>query len=286
MEKRVLYPYGNLDVLYYYSEVAPFLKEYMKNKQIATRTWIPESNIKYFIRRGSENPPLYSKDFKVSKKLMKLRVKGKLDEVRDKLNKKEELLWYYFVPRKYTELYYSVNGEKVGLPLERVYFDIDRKNLSADKARVIAMNLIDEIKQDRKFNKLVKYRIVVLWTGSSFHVVLLFMKKQKKDFYDRYISGENSFTKKWVDSINRRTKFIVNAGHEKEKNIIKVDSSQSPSGKLARAPFSLYIKNFRVDGVCVPVSIKELNNKNLIKKLKKLTPEKIIKNLKYYKKLL
>ena len=63
-------------------------------------------------------------------------------------------------------------------------------------------------------------------------------------------------------------------------NGINIDPSQTPSGKLCRAPFSLHMKNEKeVDGVAIPLEVKELNDKNLIKKLKGYTPENIIKEL-------
>jgi len=66
-----------------------------------------------------------------------------------------------------------------------------------------------------------------------------------------------------------------------------LDSSNTPSGKLARTPFSLHVKDWKtIDGVCVPISYEELNNKNLIKDLKKISPDSIIKNLKNYEKFL
>ena len=92
---------------------------------------------------------------------------------------------------------------------------------------------------------------------------------------------------KWVEKIETETGIPVSAGHEKSEKFIILDSSNTPSGKLARCPFSLHIKDGKTyDGVCVPVSISDLSDKDLIRKLEKLTPDDVLKNLKRYKKLL
>ena len=70
---------------------------------------------------------------------------------------------------------------------------------------------------------------------------------------------------------------------EEKGRAIILDTSQSPPGKLARAPFSLYIARQglkrKITGVAVPVTEKQLKDKNLISRLKSLTPEKVIKTL-------
>jgi hypothetical protein len=66
-----------------------------------------------------------------------------------------------------------------------------------------------------------------------------------------------------------------------------LDTSNTPPGKLARAPFSLHIKDSKtIDGICIPVSQEELADPKLINKLGKLTPEIIQKNIDKYVKLL
>ncbi len=92
---------------------------------------------------------------------------------------------------------------------------------------------------------------------------------------------------KWVNEIEEKTKIPVRAGHEKSDKFIILDSSNSPSGKLARVPFSLHVKDWKtIDGVCVPISISELEDKNIVKKLKNLEPDDVIRDLKKYGKLI
>jgi len=291
MKKGVLYPYDSLDVLNYYSAVSKTLENFLKGKPIASKTWLV-GNVLYFLRRASKNPRLNIKDFKfVNDKLLKLRAHGKLSEVKNQLNEKQILLWEYFVPRKFSSLFYSTNDEGVGKSINRIFLDIDRKKHSADESRVVCLNLVENILNDKLFNSLVRYRLVILWTGKSFHIYILLNKSVPFDFYARYLSyGKNdkdSFILKWVEEISKSTGLKVGAGHEKSSKKIIIDSSNTPSGKLARAPFSLHIKNAKeFDGVSVPVSIEELKDKNIIQKLEKLTPDEVLKNLNYYKKLL
>jgi hypothetical protein len=111
------------------------------------------------------------------------------------------------------------------------------------------------------------------------------------DFYNKYLSyGEkkpDSFIIKWASSVSEITGIPVKAGHEKSEKFIILDSSGTPSGKLTRAPFSLHVKDYKsYDGVCVPISQSEIEDKNLIKRLQKLTPEEVLKNLKKYENIL
>ena len=89
-----------------------------------------------------------------------------------------------------------------------------------------------------------------------------------------------SFTGRWASELNKKFRFKVVGGHEKIKKGINIDPSQTPSGKLCRAPFSLHMKNEKeVDGVAIPLEINDLNDKNLINKLKSYTPEKVVKEI-------
>jgi hypothetical protein len=79
----------------------------------------------------------------------------------------------------------------------------------------------------------------------------------------------------------------VVAGHARQKDVLILDTSNTPPGKLARCPFSLHIKDSKtIDGICVPVSEEELADPKLISKLEKLTPETIWENIDKYAKLL
>jgi hypothetical protein len=287
--KNVLHPYGSLDILYYYSEVSRILNNFLKYREIATKTVI---NNFFFLKRGSNSKPMFIEDLKqVDEKMLKLRAEHHLDEVKNKLNDKQILIWQYFVPRKFMNFFYATNKEGIGKPINRIFIDIDRRKQTAEDARKVALALVNEIKKDKEFNKKLKYRVIVLWTGNSFHVLLLLKNKINLEFYSKYLSygkkKQDSFIMKWAKSITEKTNIEVSAGHEKSDRFIILDSSNTPSGKLARAPFSLHVKNSEeYDGICVPVSLNELGNKNLIIKLRSLTPEKVLKDIDSYKRLL
>jgi hypothetical protein len=286
--KNVLKPYGELDVLPYYSKVSKFLEKFLKGREIATKTVLPNFT---FLKRGSKDKPLFINDLRfIDEKMLKLRTKH-LDEVKDKLKDKQILIWQYFVPRKPVNFFYATNGENPGKEMDRVFIDIDRQTHTPEDARRVALELVKVIKQDKEFSKLVKFKIFLMWTGSSFHVCLLLEKKVSNDFYQKYLSygekKESSFITKWAEIVSANTRITVRAGHQREKDAIILDSSNTPSGKLARVPFSLHISSKgEIDGVAVPLSEKELEDINLIKRLEKLKPEDVLENLDKYKKLL
>lgn len=290
-KKDVLHPYGNLDVLYYYSRVAGALSAFLKGRPVATKIWLGK-NILFFLRRASKDSKLEINDLKIAdEKFLKLRVNNHLHNVKKQLNEKQILVWRYFVPRKLITLFYSTNDEGIGGSMDRIFIDIDLGKHSKENGRIVADNLVKVIKEDKKLNKLLKYKIIVLWTGASFHVYLFLNKKINVSFYERYFSfgkkKPDSFIARWADEITKKTEILVSAGHIRSKKAIILDSSETPSGKLARAPFSLHMKDSKnYNGICVPVDIKELKNKNLISRLEKLNPESILKNLDSYKKLL
>ncbi|MEK6934883.1 MAG: hypothetical protein AABW46_03320 [Nanoarchaeota archaeon] len=272
------------DVLLYYAEIFPKLKKFLKNREIATKTYLKDIE---FMKRGSHDGPLFIDELikNVNKKFLDLR-KGEshLKEVRDKLNKKQVQIWEYFVPRKLIELHYATNHEYPNKPLDRIYFDIDRKNIPAEKAQIVALKLIETIRKDKSFK--LKYKIFVMWTGTSFHVYLLLKKKISHSFYEKNIHAslrnqEASFTGRWAMKVNKELKNIkVVASHEKKYGVINIDPSQSPSGKMARCPLSLYIKRYnKISGVAIPLSIDDLKDKDLVKKLRNYNKEKVLNNL-------
>ena len=286
--KNILKPQGELDVLYYYSQVSRVLEKFLAGREIATKTVLKDFT---FLKRGSNSPVLFIEDLRaVNNNMLELR-KGHLDEVKDKLIEKKILIWQYFVPRKMVNFFYACNGERQGKLIDRIFIDIDRQNYSQDDARKVCLELVKIIKQDKEFNNLLKFKIFLMWTGSSFHIYLLLGKKINLNFYKKYLSyGKNkneSFIMKWAAQISEKIKINVKAGHEREKRAIILDSSNTPSGKLARAPFSLHVSGYnKYDGIALPVSEQQLGDKNLIKKLKRISPEEVLKSLNKYSKLL
>lgn len=285
-----LYPNKELDVLDYYSKVSPYLTGFLKNKKIATKIHFSPSM--FILKRGSNNEAVYINDFSIiDDKVIKLRTKH-LDEVREELNDKQRLIWSYFPPRKMVEFFYAVNDEGAGKDIERIFIDIDRKNNSQEDAQKVCRELVNLINSDDDFKKMFSYKkLIILWTGNSFHVYIILNKAIDEKKYHEYLSyGEGkdkSFIIKWAEIISDKTKINVRAGHKKELNCIILDSSNTPSGKLARSPFSIHLdKKLQYNGVSVPVDIKDLDDKDLIKKILKINPESVLKNIRGYEKLL
>ncbi|MDD5177797.1 MAG: hypothetical protein PHT54_00750 [Candidatus Nanoarchaeia archaeon] len=274
-----------IDVLPYYAVISKKLIKFLDKKEIATKISLPNSKIGKILKRGSKEEPLYVSEIvkNVNDDMLMLRNKH-LDEVRKELNKTQIKIWDYFVPRKLIDFLYATNNEGVNKKIKRIFFDIDCGSLSSEKARIVAKELVYLIKTDKEFNKLVKYDIMPMWTGHSFHVYLFLNKDVSPEFYDKYLMFSKSkpmesFTGRWAFEISKKTKIKVIGGHEKVNGFINIDPSQTPSGKLARIPFSLNIKNFKIVGVALPLSIRDLNDRNLIKKLRCYNADKVIKDL-------
>lgn len=284
-------PYGETDVLLYYGLVAPKLEEYLNKKMLASKVWLPNGKFPNFINRGSKLAPLYIEGMieAITPEFLELRKGHHLEDVRSKLTKEQIKTWQYFVPRKMCDFFYATNGEGIGLPLDRIFFDIDRGNdISAENAQKVAELLVEIIKNDADFNKQVGYeqKIIPAWTGNSFHIYLHLKKQIPNAFYDRYIQYSKSkplesFTGRWAAEINKSLDVKVAGGHEKIKNTLNIDPSQSPSGKLCRVLLSsLHMKDAKtIDGLSLPIESKMLKDKRLIEELKAYTPKKVIGEL-------
>ena len=145
----ILNKYGTFDVLPYYLEVSNNLKKFLANRELATKIWIPKGP--RLLKRGSLLPKLYIKDLnEIDNSFLSLRKKH-FKDVKEKLNDKQKLVWQYFVPRKSIELLYATNHENPNRPIERIFFDIDRSNLSADISREVASEIINLIESDKEF---------------------------------------------------------------------------------------------------------------------------------------
>jgi len=288
IEGDAIRPFGHTDVLFYYSQVSKFLKNFLKGKEIAAKIWLPYGNIPAFLRRGSNMPPLYIQELSaVDEKMLKLRSEMNLDKSKNQLTKQQEKIWSYFVPSKLIDFFYATNGEHPGNPIDRIFIDMDRgENVKPEEVQKAASELIKIIKADTELKKLAKFRLFVMWTGSSFHVYILFSRKFPNSFYNQHFkyskdAPEASLIGKWAKKLNSKLKKVkVSGGHEKLPKTIILDPSQTPSGKLARAPFSLHMVSAKeINGVAIPLSEKQLNDKSLIKKLKAYTPEKVLNEL-------
>jgi len=286
----LLKPFGQLDCLLYYTIICQKLQKYLQTKTLATKTWLPKANIPNFIRRASKDKPLFADNVSMNVTLdfIKLRSESEKSEVINDLTIDESLIWTYFVPRKYIELFYSTNGEGKGNDIDRIFFDIDRgENISAKQAQKVAQLLIEEITSDNKLRKLVNFdKPFCYWTGKSFHIYLFLEESVKNSFYNENISfssknPENSFTEKWAKRIDEQLDFKVVASHERNNNTINIDPSQTPSGKLSRIPLgALHMADSKtIDGVSVPLTDDQLEDKQLTDNLMKFQPLDIIKNI-------
>ena len=131
----------------------------------------------------------------------------------------------------------------------------------------------NEVKELRQ-----KVKLKVLWTGSGFHVYVMLPDKMKPSFYKKHFSWgkktKKTFIEKWAKSVSKSTGFSVEAGHERQEDKIVLDTSGTPPGKLARCPYSLNLNGKgEIEGVCVPLDDKEIEDPKIVKKLRKLTPE-------------
>jgi hypothetical protein len=289
----VIRPYGEIEVLLYYGIVAQKLEKYLAGKELAAKNWIPPSShikIPFLIKRGSKEQPLYIKDFAsaITPEFLEIRRKVKsLKDAKPQLTKVQQNIWNYFLPRKLSDFFYATNNETPGKPIDRIFFDLDRgKTISAKQAQIAAKSFVDVIKDDRDLSTLIgKPEIGVFWTGKSFHVFLFLSKKMPASFYDKHFQyaknrPQENFTGRWAEKVKKDTKLNVTGGHEKTEKMLNVDPSQTPSGKLCRAPFSLHMGDPKtVDGVSLPLTEKMLDDSSLAAELQKYTPELIIKDL-------
>jgi hypothetical protein len=281
--EEILKPYGELDVLGLYGKVALHIEEFLRGKEIASKTWIPKAKVPYFLNRARKLGSLWIDDFKhVNDDFLRLRIHH-LQEVRERLNERQTLLWRYFVPRKYSEFFYATNGEGEGKGIERIFIDIDRTNLPPEKSLEVTRLLLELI--ERQIHEdLPAKSVAAYWTGSSFHVYCFLEEPQPAEFYQRLHFHTQavlfeSWTDVWVRKIRQRVSFKVTGGHEKRENCIVIDPSQTPSGKLARVPLGcLHIKNYQPDGISVPLSENMLYDDGIIDRLKSLSPEEVVRS--------
>jgi hypothetical protein len=59
-----------------------------------------------------------------------------------------------------------------------------------------------------------------------------------------------------------------------------IDPSQTPSGKLARTPFSLHMSDYKtVNGVAIPLEVEMLAENKLVEELRAYTPDKVVEEI-------
>jgi hypothetical protein len=281
MKEDILHSTGQLDCLSYYRKIFPKIKKFIGKREVATKTYIGD-NVDFVVKRGSKDQPLFINDLKISDKFLQLRKAEDLADVKNQLSDKEILVWHYFVQRKLVEMHYACNGEGYGKPIDRIFIDIDKgKEVSYGKYLIVVRELFKKIKSDKELKKLIQFKVFIVWTGRSFHLYLLLNKKVPHSFYEKHFSfNEGSFTTKWAKEVTKSIGVEVRAHHERIKDEIILDSSATPSGKLARCPYSLYVsKEGKLDGVSCFVKEKELFDERIIDKLLKLSPDNVLRGL-------
>jgi hypothetical protein len=288
--KDVLKPFGQTDVLLYYGITAPKLSKYLKGKEIAAKNWLPKGSFSpSILKRGSKlgmiKPEYFSE---ITPEFLKFRSEAKLDDVRKKLTARQQLLWEYFLPRHLSDFFYATNSEGVGKPIERIFIDIDRGNIGQKITQKVTKALVEEIQSDNMFLDKYKGELSVMWTGNSFHLYVFLDKTITSDDYENNISYSKkdplaSFIGRWAQKLNNRLGVKVVGSHEKVKDAIILDPSQTPSGKLCRAPFSLHMASDKeINGVAVPLGMDMLDDNSLIDDLRQITPKKVIKDIDKY----
>ena len=287
---NIVKPFGQTDVLLLYALAGEKLKKYLKDRELASKIWIPSGNIPYVIKRGSKLEPLFVDDLikAVTVEFLKIRSKKNLGSAKDEITDLQKNVWQYFVPRKLADFFYATNHEGTGKPIDRIFFDLDRgKNISIEQAQETVKTFFQVIEEDRELEKLLgNVDPLICWTGNSFHVFIFLDKAKPNSFYEKYFQysknePEASFTGRWAKKTSEKTKLKVMGGHEKEDNYINIDPSQTPSGKLCRIPLgSLHMKDAKtIDGISIPITKKILEEKNLADKFKKYTARDVIENL-------
>jgi hypothetical protein len=286
----VIRPEGVVDVLLFYGIIASRLEGFLKGKEIASRIWLPSAGRGFVIKRGSDTEPLYADELAnaVTLDFLKLRMKGDLAHAGKELKETQRKAWGYFVPRRLCDFFYATNNEGPGKPIERIFFDLDRgKGISVEQAVHATRSFVKIITEDRELEELIgPADPFVSWTGRSFHVMLFLEKPRPASFYEKYFQyGKNdplaNYTGRWVAKLSESIEFRISGGHEKMDNVLTVDPSQTPSGKLCRVPLgSLHMKDAgTVDGVSIPVTEKMLKEKGIAEKLQRYTPKDVLLNL-------
>jgi hypothetical protein len=283
--KDVLKPFGETEVLLYYGIVGGKLINFLKGKELAAKNWFPpKGGLPKVLKRGSKDEPIYIEEFvdAITPEFLSLREKH-LEEARGELTHSQEKVWRYFVPRKLSDFFYATNNEGEGKPIDRVFFDLDRgEGITSEYAQQVAREFIDVMQGDLK--QLGCSEPFIMWTGSSFHVLLFVGKRMPPSFYEENFQvsakgGLRTSAQGWVEELKKKG-LKVGGSHEKVAGIVSIDPSQTPSGKLARSPFSLHMSDYKtVDGVAIPLDADMLSDKELVGELKSYTPNRVVDEL-------
>ena len=295
---NIITPFGQTDVLLLYAIAADKLKKYLKDREIASKIWLPKGHVRYLLKRGSKLEPLYVNELIEAVDLDFLELRSMEEHLKDAKNDITDLqnrVWQYFLPRKLADFFYATNHESPGGEIDRIFFDIDRvKGISVEQVQKTTRIFVETIKEDKELENLLgNFEPFIYWTGNSFHVFFFLDAPEPNSFYEKYFQyskndPERNFTGKWAKKVNEQVKSKVVGGHERQGNSINIDPSQTPSGKLSRVPLgSLHMKDPEtIDGVSVPITEKMLHDNDLADKLVNYRPRDIIENIDQFGKYL
>jgi DNA primase len=285
--RDVLKPFEALDVMLLYGICAHVLVEYLGKREIASKIHIP--GFRNVLKRGTKLEPLYAKELAeaVNPAFLELRAKHHLGDVQGMLSNAQKKTWRYFVPRKLVEFFYATNRER-GQTIERIYFDIDRGiNTTVEQAVEVTRVFLEELKT----SKLAEFgeSILVSWTGNSFHVEMELEEGQPLSFYKEWLTTKeksNTETKKLVEKVNEKCSVRVLPEHVRADNAITVDPSQTPPGKLNRAPLGCVhvSRENSTDGVSLPVKESWLYSEKATG-LTRYTPQMLIREFEQFRNL-
>ena len=293
---KLITPFGETDVLLLYAITATKLKKYLKDKELASKIWLPKGKVRFLLKRGSKLEPLYVEELINAVDLEFLELRSKQEHLKDAkkdLSDLQNKVWQYFLPRKLSDFFYATNNEGPGKEIDRIFFDIDRvESISAKQAQEATRIFIEAIKEDNEFENLMgNIEPSINWTGNSFHVFFFLDEPKPNSFYEKYFQyskrdPEKNFTGKWAKKVNEQIDIKVAGGHERHAKSINIDPSQTPSGKLSRVPLgSLHMKDAKtIDGVSIPLKEKMLYEENLAEKVVNYRPKDVIENLELFKK--
>ncbi len=295
---NIITPFGQTDVLLLYAICAQKLKKYLKNRELASKIWLPKGHVRFLLKRGSKLEPLYIDELIEAVDLDFLEFRQREEHLKDVKNEITDLqskVWRYFLPRKLADFFYATNHENPGGEIDRIFFDIDRfMGMTAEQAQKATRIFVETIKEDRDFENVFNDPDpFIYWTGNSFHVFFFLDHPEPSSFYEKYFQyskddPERNFTGKWAKKVDEKADFKVTGGHERKVDSISIDPSQTPSGKLSRVPLgSLHMKDANtIDGVSVPITEEMLYDENLTDRLVHYRPVDIVKNLDHLGKFL
>lgn len=280
----VLRPTGQLDVLLLYGVAAESNAAYLGDRELASKVHIPGGPT--LLKRGSDREPLMAAEVvaAVDEKFLERRTRpGGLEDARDALTDAQRKVWQYFPPRKYCEFLYATNREGEGGPIDRIFYDLDRgPDVSAEQALEVTRAFVEFLESDPAAEEVTE-TTVISFTGNSFHVDLLLSETRPPEFYEEEIFTTeerevDTITDRGVRALQSDIDVPVVGGHVRRPDVVNVDPSQTPSGKLNRVPLgSLHMADAEtVDGVSVPVGRDELFEEGVLDRLTAYTPRKLV----------